>query len=552
MSIQQITEQFVGRKREKTLFVEWLDNPDAPRIFYLYDFLEEEEKKGGVGKTWLLHEYVTFVSQQRQHIFPIFVDFFNIVERDGIEVARIIIKQLQGRFPAWMPQSFTAALDKYEQACKIGSLDVSRLRDQLGNALAADLQELRRQFLNTDNYILIAFDTFELVKQDPLTAVLRSQHKFPDDYGCEQLRFVIAGRNAPDFQRSNWLGREHEIDTISLKPFVYDEMMQFLNARSNIPPDLASKGEQLQAIYNLTEGRPILVGLVADILNYHRYDLNLDTLVTAANSSEFMRMLIERLLFTDLSSTKMKVILYMAHIYHRFNKDLLARTMTKLDATVSQDEQEELLTDLLGLSFVRRASNLEGFVLHDEVRRLINQYCWPRQDDHTNRLRRELSELAIQYYNSTLGTEQHEQMRQSYMVEKLFHEVFRDKDAGLKCFEEQFKLAIKLWMRAFARSLLQEVKKFEQELSTEQLCRVKMAEAKLLRIEEKPMEALALYEKLECNTAWFAHHRLEMLFEMGDCFRQLSQFAEATDAFLASLKTEDLQEQPLLHATILD
>src|SRR3989442_718928 len=130
MSIQQITEEFIGRDREKAHFIQWLDNPVAPRIFYIYDFLEEKEKKGGVGKTWLLNEYITLVSRQRKNVVPILVDFFNIAARDGIEVARRVIKELQRRFPDWLPQSFEASLREYRNACMAGNLDVSRLQDQ--------------------------------------------------------------------------------------------------------------------------------------------------------------------------------------------------------------------------------------------------------------------------------------------------------------------------------------------------------------------------------------------------------------------------------------
>src|SRR5260370_36080334 len=101
-------------------------------------------------------------------------------------------------------------------------------------------------------------------------------------------------------------------------------------------------------------------------------------------------------------------------------------------------------------------------------------------------MRRELSDVAIQYYESVLGVEQNEQMRQSYIVEKLFHELFRDIELGLKLFEEQFRKATTLWMRAFARSLLQERQKFEKDLSAEQLCRALMAEARVLRLEQSP------------------------------------------------------------------
>src|SRR5437763_1559968 len=97
-------------------------------------------------------------------------------------------------------------------------------------------------------------------------------------------------------------------------------------------------------------------------------------------------------------------------------------------------------------------------------------------------------------------------MRQSYAVEILFHKLVTNQDEGFKFFDQQFNRAIDLSLRAFARSLLQEVLKFGGSLSIEHGQGMKWAEARLLQEEENPEEALRIYQTLESETAWAERH----------------------------------------------
>src|SRR5215469_16469961 len=109
MSIYQHSlDEFVGRKLEIQSFVSWLDSadtPNAPGIIYFFDALEEEDKKGGIGKTTLLQHCFTFVKEQRKNIIPISVDFFNIADRDSIVNAQRVVQALQEKYPNWLATS---------------------------------------------------------------------------------------------------------------------------------------------------------------------------------------------------------------------------------------------------------------------------------------------------------------------------------------------------------------------------------------------------------------------------------------------------------------
>jgi tetratricopeptide (TPR) repeat protein len=245
-------------------------------------------------------------------------------------------------------------------------------------------------------------------------------------------------------------------------------------------------------------------------------------------------------------------ILFMAHIYHRFNAELLSIIFLEpeLRAVVPPLTFKELLIKLPRLSFVRRSSLGDDFVLHDEMRRLVIMHCWEKQDAD-KRLRRQLSRLAITYYEACLRQETDEQMRQSYLVEMLFHIFFINVDMGFSFFKEQFDRAIQLSLRAFASSLIREALKFVEPMSPDQVCRIQLSKAKLLQEEENPAAALQLYQEIEREGISTKYTQAEILLEKGLCYQYLSKFSESIACLKEALTIEEWQEDPLHYPTIL-
>ena len=83
MLFQHTTDNFIGRNKEIVLFEQWLNTMTAPYILYFYDALDEEEKKGGIGKTWLLRRCATLARQKNPAMAIVMIDFFNVADRDG-------------------------------------------------------------------------------------------------------------------------------------------------------------------------------------------------------------------------------------------------------------------------------------------------------------------------------------------------------------------------------------------------------------------------------------------------------------------------------------
>lgn len=545
---QQTTDDFIGRKREIDIFTSWLGDPNAPWILYFHDALEEEKKKGGVGKTWLLRKCASIASQQRKGNIIVTVDFFNVQDRDGILIAERVVQALQDVYPDWFPVPFKKNLYIYRISINAGNINIADFRDNLWNGLAADMRTLHKRLAEMDRYLLVFFDTFELIQENPVTAVLCLSRLFPDNYQFDRMRVVIAGRNAIDWSHPNWRGREKEVKSVRISLFTQEEVVQYVNEKSIY--EIETQSEQASALYKLTEGRPILVGLVTDVLN--RRILTLEQLI-ATPKTEFEPRIVTQINYLEKPINW--IILFMAHLYHRFNWEILEWILKKpgLKNLVQDIRDEKWFTTLPTLSFVRRPSSGNDFVLHDEMHRLISIYCWPAQDPD-RRIRRELSVCAISYYENEIILQQTEKMSQTYIVEMLYHKLFLNIDDGFSYFEQNFNQSIDLLLTSFARSLLQETQKFEDHMSPEQRCSMKLAEAKLSGAEENPSRALYSYQELEhgADKNWFENHLEEIFYEKGRCYLQLSKFSDAIDSFKRCLMVEDATVNKIRRAEVLN
>jgi tetratricopeptide (TPR) repeat protein len=539
-NVQDI-ENFIGRSEELKVFTEWLADPHAAHVLYFYDALEEPTKKGGIGKTWLLKKCQEITRQQRPDIAIASIDFFNVGDRNGVIVAERIVEALQTAFPDWVPTLFQETMAEYRDVNKPESVEVAEVRSALFKALTTDLHYLDRQLAREHKTLLVFYDTYELIEQNPAVATLRFSQKFPDNYLFEHMYAVVAGRNALDWSNLNWRGREQEVLPVALAPFTQAEMVQYIDTESFYDIDLHSK--QTPALYERTEGRPILVGLVADVLNKH--------VTTLEELSSVPLQTFEPHLVTQINNLEHPlnwIVLFMAHAYHRFNLEILNWLLQEanLKRLVEDIQYDRMVQELPTLSFVRRPGYGEDFVLHDEMHRLVNDYCWPIHDKNL-RYRQAISQSVIKYYEDALEREPNQQKRQTYRIEILYHKLFLDIQDGIEYFSEHFDRAINLWQSPFARTLLQEVQQFEKQMSPDQYYRLQLAQARLLRAEENPGEALSIYEDLErrADEDWVARHRLSLLGGKGQCYLALSRFFEAIESFTQCLEIENARNDEL-------
>jgi tetratricopeptide (TPR) repeat protein len=539
MEIEVTRDPFIGREKEIVYFKQWLTNtdPDAPWILSLYDALTDPSKQGGVGKTWLLRKFSDIAKQIFPDIVTVYIDFFNIADRDGVAVAEHVVKALKAAYPEWDISASEKNLQEYSSALLKGKEDVAEMRDRFADALIADLHTLDDKLSNTGKSLLVFLDTYELIEENPLTAALRLDQAFPDNYDFARMGIIIAGRNALDWNHTNWRGRKHEVQSMPISPFTLSEIEEYFEKLSSvnisIPPD------DLQALYERTEGRPILIGLVNDVLSQRI--MTLKELISIPKAS-FEASLVAQI--NELENPIAAIILFMAHAYHRFNFSLLDWILRESDfSDLLQDiNPENTSHQLLRLSFVRRPSSGEDFVLHDEMRPLVNRYCWDKQDPD-RRSRKILSKCAIEYYEHELQQVQSEQLKQAYTVELLYHKLYVDLENGYTYFSENFSRVVNLRQNSFARSLLHEAQQFRGQMSPTQRYNLKYGEARLLQKEEAAAPALNLFQELEqeADQQWLDEHNAGILFEKGVAYQQLSRYPEAIECFTSAMEIDKRQ-----------
>lgn len=416
MPSQQIDEHFIGRQKELEVFRQWFTGSEVPWIVHFYDALKEKEKKGGVGKTWLLRECALLAKQLRPETAVVMIDFFNIASRDGIAVAERIVEALEDTYPQWSARTFAETLAEYRGTGNPEYRESTEGRIELSRALISDLSVLDQQLADKQRSLLVFFDTFELIEQNPTIAILNFSGTFPDNYQFNHMGVIIASRNELDWSHHNWRGCEKEVLSIPIAPFSRPEMIEYLQAESIY--SLHTQPEQTLALYERTEGRPILVGLVADVLNHRVMTVNE---LIAVPQPDFESYLVSQI--NQLQNPLNWVILFMAHVYHRFNATVLDRILreSSLKDVVQEVSQQDLVEMLPTLSFVRGPASSGTFVLHDEMRRLVTKHCWTIQDlDQT--YRKEISHCMIGYYEEQIARTQYEQERHAYAVEMLYHQ----------------------------------------------------------------------------------------------------------------------------------
>jgi tetratricopeptide (TPR) repeat protein len=534
----QIEQEFIGHEREMETFKQWLLATDPQRAWILFfsDALEKPEQKGGVGKTWLLHRCAALTRRLRSDIAVVTIDFFSLVDRNSITIAQRVAESVQNVHPQWRAPTFLQLLAEY-QAATLGRKDMPNIEERLHNALVADLAELDRHLENTGKQLLFFFDTFEVIEQHPLIAVAGTgpARTFPDRYGFHAIGAVIAGRNPPDWAHQNWNGREAEVLSVPVEPFKVSEMVQFFDHNCTVLSSQEVTPAQIEIFHERTQGRPILIGLAVDVLNHHLGTL--DDLLTAS------ALRFEEYLVTHINRLEHPinwVVLFMAHVYHRFNTAMLRwifQHSIDIKELIQDVNLEELEKKLLGLSFVRVSEHADNLALHDEMRRLVNLYNWRALEQPTEGFRRELSRVITGYYEQELALSLSEQLRQSYTVEMLYHKLFMHSADSFAFFKRHFDRAIGLWQSAFARVLLDEIKRSGGPLLEAHHDDLLLAEASLFWREENNAQAVALYTQVEAQAdpGWLAGKYARLLFEKAVCYNNMSQLPEAIETLNRSL-----------------
>ena len=424
---------FVGREKELSKINDLLTThrEGGKWILTLYG-------DGGIGKTQLLQRYVDIVSEEKKKSNDRILAMDKPVDLylTAHQLEKGILKEIASQLA---PDEFNDFLESVEKNENI------------------TLEKLRNSFLDIyssidAHQIILFFDTTELASEGAKTFFYEMLPKLKH---VNQNTFIVsAGRKfltmlPPD-----------SAEQINLSGLSIKDVTEYFEQQ-----DFPLSQKEIEKLTHLSRGRPILLGLTLDWLKFgHAPEELLET-----TPEKFEQAVVERI--TQLLFPEDQVILLAAHLYRRFNEEILACVFD-----VSPQEARNLEKALSRFSFIKyRSINNEthSCLLHDEMRELINKHVWMFFDP-SGEQRREWSKKVIAYYDAQIKQEPSIIETKNLERERLHYLLDADVNEGYSYWYTLIKQAKTPDER---EALNTEILKYQQKLSEIQLLEIEVRKA---------------------------------------------------------------------------
>lgn len=455
---------FIGREKEINIFEQMLDKIENKKwILNIYG-------DGGIGKTQLLHRFIEIIenrnnSGQNISVTKNLIDFYWTSYQRELGILKSIANQLDKN--QFLP--FYEALDQYEKLLSQPELPVAYLLRE-----AAD--QVKNQFLiaysklQSDRIVLL-FDTAESASD----AIIRfCQETLPLLYKMNNRTFVvIAGRT----EISKNLPPE-SITQLQVSSFSSDEVGAYFKQQGvSVQPEILDK------VAKLSRGRPILLALTVDWINFGNSPQDL----ISYKPEQFERAMVERV--QQLRYPEDHAILAMAHLQKRFDEHILAFTLEDLTTEVTA----QVINSLSRFSFIKYRKPISGktgsCLLHDEMRLLVNRYVW-NSFDPLGQFRLKWSKKIIKYYDEKIKIEKDIIEKQHLNQERLYYLINIDLEAGFDYSRQLFDQAIARYDADFMEAINSEIQSIKEDLTPTMQREFKFRQAVLSHRHEKYAEAI--------------------------------------------------------------
>lgn len=188
--------------------------------------------------------------------------------------------------------------------------------------------------------------------------------------------------------------------------------------------DLQTPSHEVQeVIYEKSGGHPVIVALAADWLA--EWGIGAISEVKDLQPAQFKRAMVSKIL--DLSTPEDQAILRMAHIYHRFNAEILDASYPELETEGL--EPGRVIEKLSRFSFVKYWPESGECLLHEEMIDLVEEYVWD-EIDSTKEVRQDVSADIVGYYDQALAGEVNERTRWVLEAERMYHRLYSNLEEG--------------------------------------------------------------------------------------------------------------------------
>lgn len=527
---------FVGREGELIQIEKLIKESGTRQVVCIHG-------PGGIGKTRLLEE--VYERYARMEGMPLLVaDIIDFDDRSlhlSENVERRIARRLGEK--AFEPY-FRALLDwRKMEAAGVSLEALEQQEERIRQTLVDNFNQV-----SSRQRVVLRFDTTDKDKLEEeiwnrLTTFILA---------TKNVLFILAGRDAKDL----WLSLQPQLGQdaklIELKPLTTEAGEQYLEQKQHLlhttlGPDLAQK------LLFLAGGRPILIDLAVEWLSR---DLPRDWMTEKSleelkslppvemdqQQKDFEIHLVFRI--TQMRTPMDRLTLDMSHIYP-INPKMIVDLLT-----VSETEANALFNDAKTYAFVKTLP--DGHIsLHDEMRRMVNEYVWPEVDKEEDR-RRRVSKLATEYLrreiqtttnrSRQLATEQEKARQEGNAQAELdafttretlerelwtlkeqlvFHTLFANTKEGVKTFVEVFDEATKRNRLSFQKLLLQQTENFKKEFTEAEKYEVEIRRVVYLLNERRTAEAKQILDTLMIKYADGDRREVDMLTRLAN-YAQLS------------------------------
>lgn len=434
-----LPQDFIGRQTQLDAIRQCIRDAHRRFIISIYG-------RGGIGKTYLLREVQSrYPSQAGLFCFPI-VDFSQGRTRTVQFLMKFIAEEAQkrdiGSFGHY--EQTRKALERGEPSTGTPALSTEDLEEDFQNDFLAFEKQQR---------CILLFDTLELIQD---TIVLDFLLKLARE--AQNSVFILAGRRNDKLDKVLLEAAGSKcLVSLPLTGFSEASAMQYIKSHW---AGARLTDEERQILYLLAEdGIPIKLALALDWLarglmlkSLMKYSLDqLHQLraedakirseqVALSQPTRYQHIMLrfEAELLSQISGLGSHVdrtIHVMAHVYRRFNKELLTLLIPDVK------DPETVVDQLRRLPFVKFIED-DYFVLHDEMQRMVVRHIWEETDpDHE--ARRELSRKVVDgYYNPRLDerptSTDDDLERRILEIERLHYELDIDLSEGYRQFMDLF------------------------------------------------------------------------------------------------------------------
>jgi len=415
---------FVGREKELTQFTSMLERKTDQWVFVLAGV-------GGIGKTWLLREFI----ERSQRLGAVHSDLIDFYYTD-LQTETGLLKAISFHLGSENFPELVQALER----CGTGPASVRE--EMLNIAVEHFVSGLRE--LASGRAVALFFDTFEKATESGVAGWFLGK-VLPQMRGSAIV--VLAGRNT--FRLGNGgdeaaeapgyvpaiipSSMKEEVHLLSLAPFslleVHEYVKEYLKKRGEgavplkVDPerydDLDKPPAEVETIWEKSEGHPVIVALATDWLA--EWGTGSITDVADLPPEQFKMAMVIKVL--DLATPEDQAIIRMAHVYHRFDAEILDAVYPELRK--KGFDLGQVIQKLRRFSFMKYWPETGNCLLHDEMQRLVERHVWGGIDSAKD-TRREISANIVNYYDQVLTREPDERTRWSLEAERMYHRLYSD------------------------------------------------------------------------------------------------------------------------------